>query len=268
MATTYTTNYNLGKQENHADKFDMDVITDNADKIDAALTGLQSGIDGKQATLTTAQLAAVNSGITSTDVEQIETNKNNISFLTPALVECVDNEKKNYLYYTLDILKALNTNGTWMGNAYTHSSGVTFTINSDMSISVSGTNNSGSDCAFLLMSTGYTGDVRMIPAGTYIVSGCPTGGSNSTYLLFFWKGKTTSPLASYSEYGDSTTVYLDYTNASTESPNIAFIVKTNNTVNFTVYPMICKPDAWTVSHKYVPYAMSNSEITAWILAHS
>ena len=78
MATTYTTNYNLGKQENHADKFDMDVITDNADKIDAALTGLQSSIDGKQAALTTAQLAAVNSGITSTDVEQIETNKNNI----------------------------------------------------------------------------------------------------------------------------------------------------------------------------------------------
>lgn len=78
MATTYTTNYNLGKQENHADKFDMDVITDNADKIDAALTGLQSGIDGKQATLTTEQFAAVNSGITSTDVEQITINKNNI----------------------------------------------------------------------------------------------------------------------------------------------------------------------------------------------
>ena len=78
MATTYTTNYNLGKQENHADKFDMDVITDNADKIDAALTGLQSSIDGKQAALTTAQLAAVNSGIDSTKVAQIETNKNNI----------------------------------------------------------------------------------------------------------------------------------------------------------------------------------------------
>ena len=78
MATTYTTNYNLGKQENHADKFDMDVITDNADKIDAALTELQSGIDGKQATLTTEQLTAVNSGIDSDDVAQITTNKNNI----------------------------------------------------------------------------------------------------------------------------------------------------------------------------------------------
>lgn len=176
--------------------------------------------------------------------------------------------KKNYLYYTLDILKMLNTDGTWTGNAFTHTKGVTFTVNSDMSISVSGTNNSGSDCAFLLMSSSYAEDVRTIPTGTYIASGCPTGGSNSTYLLYFWKGKTTSPQASYSEYGNSTSVNLDYTNASTEFPNISFIVKTNNTVNFTVYPMICKPDVWDVSHKYVPYAMSNAEITAWILAHS
>lgn len=91
MATTYTTNYNLGKQENHADKFDMDVITDNADKIDEALTAkadksttytkteVDTALSGKQATLTTAQLAAVNSGIDSTKVDQIETNKNNIS---------------------------------------------------------------------------------------------------------------------------------------------------------------------------------------------
>ena len=35
-------------------------------------------IAGKQDTLTAEQLAAVNSGITSADVEQIETNKNNI----------------------------------------------------------------------------------------------------------------------------------------------------------------------------------------------
>lgn len=28
MATTYTPNYNLGKQEDYSDKFDMSVITD------------------------------------------------------------------------------------------------------------------------------------------------------------------------------------------------------------------------------------------------
>lgn len=39
MAITYTDNYHLGKQEDHTDKFDMTVITDNVDKIDEALTG-------------------------------------------------------------------------------------------------------------------------------------------------------------------------------------------------------------------------------------
>jgi len=38
MATTFTPNYNLGKQiEDKNDTFLMSVITDNADKIDAAL---------------------------------------------------------------------------------------------------------------------------------------------------------------------------------------------------------------------------------------
>lgn len=39
MATTYTPHYELGKQTDHADKFSMTVITDNMDKIDAALYG-------------------------------------------------------------------------------------------------------------------------------------------------------------------------------------------------------------------------------------
>ena len=47
MAITYTENYHLGKQEDHTDKFDMDVITENADKIDEALSGMQSDLDAK-----------------------------------------------------------------------------------------------------------------------------------------------------------------------------------------------------------------------------
>ena len=39
---------------------------------------MEAALSGKQATLTTAQLAAANSGITSADVAQITTNKNNI----------------------------------------------------------------------------------------------------------------------------------------------------------------------------------------------
>ena len=64
----------------------------NKTTVDSALSGtstnpvqnkvVKSALDGKQASLTTEQLAAVNSGVTSADVEQITTNKNNISSLT------------------------------------------------------------------------------------------------------------------------------------------------------------------------------------------
>lgn len=37
MATTYTTNYHLGKQEDGSDKFSMEVITTNMDTIDTQM---------------------------------------------------------------------------------------------------------------------------------------------------------------------------------------------------------------------------------------
>ena len=37
MATTYTDNFHLGKQENRPDKFDMSVVTRNMEIIDAAM---------------------------------------------------------------------------------------------------------------------------------------------------------------------------------------------------------------------------------------
>ena len=51
MATTYTENYNLGKQENHYDKFDMTVIIDNMDKIDAALADIAGSVGDINAVL-------------------------------------------------------------------------------------------------------------------------------------------------------------------------------------------------------------------------
>lgn len=90
MSTTYTPNYNLGKQTDHADKFDMTVITDNADKIDTALhdhdTELADLEAGKQENLTSAQLQAVNSGVTA---EVLATNR-------AALAELIDSGAKNH----------------------------------------------------------------------------------------------------------------------------------------------------------------------------
>lgn len=44
MATTYTEYYNLGKQEDTSDKFDMSVITDNMDIIDTTMKNNEMNI--------------------------------------------------------------------------------------------------------------------------------------------------------------------------------------------------------------------------------
>lgn len=65
MGITYTTNYNLGKQEDLSDKFLMSVITNDMDIIDTTLYN-------KQDTLTSTQLDAVNSGITANILQELQ----------------------------------------------------------------------------------------------------------------------------------------------------------------------------------------------------
>ncbi len=84
MSTTYTEHYNFGKQENYADLFSMKVITDNWDSLDAILYGFSTGKQDKLSAtnklsvafvdFTPAQIAALGSGITDDDVEQISLN--------------------------------------------------------------------------------------------------------------------------------------------------------------------------------------------------
>jgi hypothetical protein len=95
-----------------------------------------------------------------------------------ALVELVDGGAKNRLPFNdIATIKAMNTGGTWDGNAYTWN-GVTFTINSDFSITVDGT--AAGDNAVLVLS--QTGGFS-IEEGSWILSGCPEGGSGTTYNI-------------------------------------------------------------------------------------
>lgn len=87
MSTTYTENYNLGMQKEHSDKFDMGVITDNMEKIDEALAG-------KQDTLTPTQLAAINSGITTEKVSQIDDNAAAISEIDEEVIALANTLKQ------------------------------------------------------------------------------------------------------------------------------------------------------------------------------
>ena len=67
MATEYTQYYQLGMQTDHADKFDMTVITDDMEKIDTAMHDLDTGKADKPtkstATIDNTALAMMFSGI-------------------------------------------------------------------------------------------------------------------------------------------------------------------------------------------------------------
>ena len=108
MATTYTPNYNLGKQiEDKNDTFLMSVITDNADKIDAALMTKADDLDLAAHTsntnnphgVTKAQvgLGNVNNYGTVTDAATAQNNTVTNQYMTPqATAWAIANMITNY----------------------------------------------------------------------------------------------------------------------------------------------------------------------------
>ena len=251
MATTYTTNYNLGKQENHADKFDMDVITDNADKIDAALTAkadksttytkteVDTALSGKQATLTTEQLAAVNSGVTSADVSQIQTNENNI------------------------LLNARNGVANVLANnavTTTAANGLTYTVNADKSITVTG--NSTAYNAFTVAGSRTYANAMPLKRGTYIIkAGIAYDSSKPIYVQF---GVMTSSGASISWQN----IYDTNKELVVDNDTTRIVYELYNPsgsysgYNATFYPMIIDKSLYEAGFTdYQPYAISNAKLT-------
>lgn len=93
---------------------------------------------------------------------------------------------KSILGNTVDAIKALAiNNGTWSGNAYTKN-GVTYTLNVNNgmieSISLSGTASANSNL-FLTDDTPADFLTKVQEGQNYTLSGCPSGGSTSSYYL-------------------------------------------------------------------------------------
>lgn len=228
MSTTYTPNYNLGKQEDHADKFDMSVLTENADKLDTALHEQAediSEVQNAQSDLETAEAAD-----------------------RAALVELIDGAAKNRLPFSdLAAIKAINTGGTWSGNVYTWN-GVSFTINDDFSVTVDGTATGGNAVLVLSRLGGYT-----MPEGNWILSGCPEGGSGTTYNITI--AGTASDTGSTAEF------------TSVSAKLVRLYVLSDVTVDRLVFkPMVCSKVAWDISQEYQPYRPNYAELYAMVQA--
>ena len=119
--------------------------------------------------------------------------------------------------------------------------GVTLTVNEDSSITFNGT------CTMDF--NYYINQSYVLPEGEYILSGCPDGGSNSTYYLFARGDKN------YYNYGGDTAIVSD----GSQTVNMRILIRENQTFdNLTFYPMIRKVGA---DDTYEPYALTNKEIT-------
>ena len=123
--------------------------------------------------------------------------------------------------------------------------GLTLTDNGDGSITVSGT--ASADTYF---STG----TMVLDVGTYIMSGCPSGGDATKYFVRIDKVGSSSR---GTDIGSGVTVTI----TEKASYSIYFCIKSGQ--NFspakTFYPMI--RDARITDDTFVPYAMTNRELT-------
>lgn len=91
------------------------------------------------------------------------------------------NGGKNLINLDLSILQALNTLGTWSGRTYTRNN-ISFTVNTDGTVSVMTTNDGASGGASLILISNHSVSGYII-GKNYTIKGCPSGGSGSTYSL-------------------------------------------------------------------------------------
>jgi hypothetical protein len=232
MSTTYTPHYNFGKQENYSDLFSMKVITDNWDSLDRILYEFDSG---KQGTLNSAQLAAVNSGITAAIVAEDRA----------ALVELVDGGAKNALQF--DAISSPS------GSA----SNITFTYNSDGSITVNGYTTDAGTAYVYLRFNGSNINADEFCNGNFVLSGCPV---NDSGLSLQARG------TDYTKSESGTGVELTPYSGSGAVRITVMVAKSSTIDNLTIRPMICSKAAWDISQTYQPYRPSYQELYGRVLA--
>jgi hypothetical protein len=165
-----------------------------------------------------------------------------------ALVELVDGGAKNRLPFNdLAVIKTKNTDGTWNDNAYTWN-GITFTINSDFSVSADGTATGGNAVLVLSRTGGFS-----IEEGSWILSGCPEGGSGTTYNITI--AGTASDTGNTAEF-----------TAATSKLVRLYIVSGTTADGLIFKPMVCSKAEWDISQAYQPYRPSYQELYERILA--
>lgn len=128
-------------------------------------------------------------------------------------------------------------------------SGITWTVNTDGTITANGTATANSYVTIQVLPADYVFD------GNYFLSGCPSGGGSASYALYVARGSYTKY-----DYGDGVVL-----SSSTDGLNknlIAIVYSGQTVTDLTFKPMICKKVYWDITHAYTSYCPTLPELYA------
>lgn len=199
---------------------------------------------GKVSAAVTAVLA---SGITAETVQHAMQTY-------PAAVEMLNNLPKNVLQYA--------TIGTPQSHDVEYTTnGITFTVKSDGTIEATGKATANA-YAYLIGADDAYAYIDDYCNGNFTISGCPEGGSTTTYRI--WVGKTGYRNDEFGkgkilpDNGDVTNIYAGVYISKD------FDIGEGNKLIFK--PMICTNSAYQLSKEYEPYMPTYAELYARVQA--
>lgn len=163
-----------------------------------------------------------------------------------ALAELIDSGAKNKVHITRTTLTDTKR-------------GITATFDPDAGTIELNGDHDGTGGAIFELYSGNAADQPKLPPGTYHLSGCPAGGSTSTYRV------SLATSISATDVGDG--VDFTITDAAALAPRILISEPSGSSISFNheiVKIMVCTEAAWNISHKFVPYCPSLSDLYAMI----
>lgn len=166
---------------------------------------------------------------------------------------------KNMLPIDIATVKALNADGTWTGNSYAKN-GVTYncTVEDGQVTNIAVSGNVSANTDLILYRTNLGG---AFVGKNVTMSGCPSGGSGSSYYLNGYRlGSVDGSSGSVQETGSGVTFdFLNNDSGTRGWIGISIASGTNITTAVNFKPMIRL--ASDTDDTYAPYAKTNKELT-------
>lgn len=120
-------------------------------------------------------------------------------------------------------------------------------------MTLSGYHSSSDSGSIFELYSGNMSDQRVLPAGIYRLSGCPAGGSTSTY-------RATLTLSGATVIDTGAGADFTLTQPSYAAYRILVSGTTDFTNNLVFKPMVCLKTLYSISDKFVPFRPSYQEL--------